>query len=322
MRASCYLWFRAADEQRDQISGAATASFVYDALGGWMSKTVNGVTTQLLYDGLNPVQELNASNGVTANLLTGLGIDQYFARTDSSGTMAFLRDALGSTVGLVNSADSIDTSYTYEPFGNTTISGSSSNAFQFTGRENDGTGLYYYRARYYSPTFQRFVSQDPIGFLGGNADLYSYALNNPINLSDPQGLWTLSIGFGGSVGLGGFGNITGGFGIVIDGHGTVAFYLNGGAGVVGAVGGALSSGGITIGVSNADSVCDLQGPFGDFTLSAGDLLGGSASIFGGPSPDGTVIGTSITLGEGAGMGYGSNITATGVIPLLHLSSVF
>jgi len=37
---------------------------------------------------------------------------------------------------------------------------------EFTGRENDGTGLYFYRARYYNPTFQRFIAQDPIGFGG------------------------------------------------------------------------------------------------------------------------------------------------------------
>jgi RHS repeat-associated protein len=35
-----------------------------------------------------------------------------------------------------------------------------------TGRENDGTGVYFYRARYYSATFQRFIAQDPIGFAG------------------------------------------------------------------------------------------------------------------------------------------------------------
>lgn len=140
------------------INGAATASFAYDAFGRRVSKSINGVITQFLYDGLNPVQELGAGDppaSVTANLLTGLNIDEYFARTDSNGTMAFLRDALGSTIGLVNSAGSIDTSYTYEPFGNTNSSGPSANAFQFTGRENDGTGLYYFRARYYNPTFQK-----------------------------------------------------------------------------------------------------------------------------------------------------------------------
>jgi hypothetical protein len=55
-------------------------SFVYDAFGRRMNRTISGTTTQFLYDGLNPVQELNGSNGVVANLLTGLRIDEYFAR--------------------------------------------------------------------------------------------------------------------------------------------------------------------------------------------------------------------------------------------------
>jgi hypothetical protein len=51
---------------------------------------------------LNPVQELNGKHNaaVVANLLTGLGIDEYFTRTDTA-TSTFLADALGSTVGLV-----------------------------------------------------------------------------------------------------------------------------------------------------------------------------------------------------------------------------
>ena len=59
---------------------------------------------------------------------------------------------------------------------------------QFTGRENDGLGLYFYRARYYSPTFQRFIAQDPIGFAGGDTNLYAYGLNDPISETDPLGL--------------------------------------------------------------------------------------------------------------------------------------
>lgn len=58
--------------------------------------------------------------------------------------------------------------------------------YEFTGRENDGTGLYYYRARYYSPTYQRFIAQDPIGFRGG-LNLYVYALNDPVDFGDPAG---------------------------------------------------------------------------------------------------------------------------------------
>ncbi len=102
-------------------------------------------------------------------MLTGLGIDEYFQRTDSAGSRDFLTDTLGSTLALADSSGAIQTSYTYEPFGHTTVSGASStNPFQFTGRENDTTGLYYYPARYYSPSAQRFVSQDPLGFAGGS----------------------------------------------------------------------------------------------------------------------------------------------------------
>jgi YD repeat-containing protein len=102
--ANTYTWD--ARGHLSAIGGGGTASFVYDAFGRRMAKTINGTATQFLYDGLNPVQELNGASppAVAANLLTGVNIDEYFTRTDSSGTMALLSDALGSTVGLVNSA--------------------------------------------------------------------------------------------------------------------------------------------------------------------------------------------------------------------------
>jgi len=53
------------------------------------------------------------------------------------------------------------------------------NSPRFTGRENDGTGLYYYRARYYNPTLQRFISEDPARLGGGEANFYVYAGNSP-----------------------------------------------------------------------------------------------------------------------------------------------
>jgi len=58
-----------------------------------------------------------------------------------------------------------------------------------TGREWDReTGLYYYRARYYDPMDGRFIAKDPIGFKGGDINLYEYTKNNPINLTDSFGL--------------------------------------------------------------------------------------------------------------------------------------
>ena len=104
----------------------------------------------------------------------------------------FLTDALGSAIALTDTTATIQSQYTYEPFGSTTASGqSSANSYQFTGRENDGTGLYYYRSRYNSPALQRFIGQDPIGFRGGDANLYAYVSNGPTNWIDPWGLLKL-----------------------------------------------------------------------------------------------------------------------------------
>jgi len=119
--------------------------------------------TQFLYDILNPVQELSGAS-VVADLLTGLAIDEYFTRTDAAGASHFLTDALGATVALTDASGSPTTTYTYEPFGATAVIGPDANPFQYTGRENDGTGLYYYRARYFHPGLQRFISEDPIEF--------------------------------------------------------------------------------------------------------------------------------------------------------------
>ncbi len=173
------------------ISGAVAASFTYDAFGRRVSKTIAGTSTQFLYDILNPVQEIQAG-APSANLLAGGRLDEYFTRTDSSNDVStLLQDALGSTIGLVGSGQTMATSYTYQPFGATTAAGAANgNSYQFTGRENDGTGLYFYRARYYSPMFQRFVAQDPNGFGGGDTNLYAYAWNNPLSFLDPLGLQT------------------------------------------------------------------------------------------------------------------------------------
>ncbi len=141
-----------------------------------------------MYDGLNVVQELSGTTPI-ANLLTSLGLDEILLRTDAAGLRSFLTDALGSTLALADGTGTLVTNYTYDPFGKTTVAGiASTNAFKYTGREDDGTGLYYYRARYYHPQLQRFIAQDPIEFEGGDVNLYAYVENAPINFDDPLGL--------------------------------------------------------------------------------------------------------------------------------------
>jgi RHS repeat-associated protein len=49
--------------------------------------------------------------------------------------------------------------------------------------------LRYYRARYYHTDLQRFISEDPIGFRGGDVNVYAYVHNRPLFATDPLGLW-------------------------------------------------------------------------------------------------------------------------------------
>ena len=113
-------------------------------------------------------------------------------RTDGGGARHFAADALGSTIALTDNAGAVQASYTYAPFGATSIVGiPGSNPFGYTGREDDGTGLKYYRARYYHPGLQRFISEDPIG-LNGGINTYAYAWGNPLRFRDPLGLRPLS----------------------------------------------------------------------------------------------------------------------------------
>ncbi len=180
---------------RNQLTGITAtgfaASFSYDSFGRRTGKTVQGTTTNFLYDGLNSVQEKNGAT-VTVNLLMGLNFDEFFNRTDGVGVRALLPDALGSTVALGDNTGTLQTQYTYEPFGFASKTGAAStNSYKYTGREEDGTGLLYYRARYYHPRLQRFIAEDPIGFRGG-INLYAYVGNNPIKQTDPTGLGPIS----------------------------------------------------------------------------------------------------------------------------------
>ena len=162
-------------------------------------------------DGNDIVAEIQGG-AITTTYLRGLNIDEPFVRQSSGGNEYYHTDALGSTLALTNDTGAVTTRYSYDPFGKTTVTGTSNNAFQYSGRENDGTGLYYYRARYYSPMMQRFISPDPSGsamrpplFVGNTILLannscnplvisdpdrlqYLYVKDNPINLTDPSGL--------------------------------------------------------------------------------------------------------------------------------------
>jgi RHS repeat-associated protein len=176
--------------QLSGISGESKASFGYDPFGRRILKTLgNEEPTELLYDGTNVIEERQEEETPLV-LLTGLNPDQLFSRTRGGESIeSYLTDRLGSVIALTDdSGEGTTTTYSYEPFGTANSAGAKSdNLYQFTGRENDGTGLQYNRARYYSPLDARFISSDPVGFNGGGSNLYEYAYGNPLDFTDPSG---------------------------------------------------------------------------------------------------------------------------------------
>jgi RHS repeat-associated protein len=261
-------------EQLVAIAGSVSGGSGYDGLGRRRVKTAAGVTTSFVYDGLNAVQE-RAGGSPTANILNGAGLDEWLQRVDAGGAHNFLTDDLGSTVALTDGSGAPTTHYTYEPFGRPSVSGTpSGNPSQSTGREADDAGLYFQRARFYDSSRHRFISEDPIGFLSGDTNLYAYVGNNPTRFRDPLGLDGVGLVISG--GLSGFG-----------------FYVN---------------------VSVAPTVTNGFDAGTSFGWSAGGSsgFGGNVSVGGHYSPDAMTLsdyaGTNVNAGvggsvAGAVMGY-------------------
>lgn len=182
--------------QLTNVTGAAAGpiEYRYDAMGRRVSKIVNSVTTNYLYDGLNLIAELDGDNSnAPIAWYVYAGLDRPLARVAADGSVVYYhQDILGSVIALTDASGSVVTTYNYSPFGKTEVthvSGQVDQPFQFTGREYDPeTGLYFYRARYYSPIMRRFISADPLRFGGGDVNWYAYVGGNPVNFKDPQGL--------------------------------------------------------------------------------------------------------------------------------------
>jgi RHS repeat-associated protein len=129
----------------------------------------------------------NNNDGVITKYQNGLGIDNKLKLTTNGVSKYFLQDHLGSTIGLAKANGTLNNSASYDSFGN--LSGTMPIRYHFTGREYDADiGLHYYRARWYDSKLGRFISEDPIGFAGGDVNLYGYVGNNPIQKIDPLGL--------------------------------------------------------------------------------------------------------------------------------------
>src|SRR5207247_10665520 len=127
------------------------ASFAYDVFGRRVRKTVDGVTTQYLYDGPDVAAEIR--DGVTLPYFRLLGVDTPVARGVDE---IYLTDARGTVIATSDAAGRVMAQYSYSPFGASASSGAASdNRLRVTAREADEAGATHDRVRESSPAHRR-----------------------------------------------------------------------------------------------------------------------------------------------------------------------
>jgi RHS repeat-associated protein len=187
--ATSYAWDGRNRLESITLPSGTVTTFTYD-FNRNLTQTVTGsAATSYVLDDWTNVAAIYGGAAGTLSLLTGQSIDSHYATVNSSGQAQFaLPDALNSVVANSGASATLSGTNLYEPFGQTTSTGTSF-PFAFTGRVPVAGGAYYYRNRYYDPAVGRFLSEDPIGLAGGDNNFYRYAGNSPLGHDDPYGLW-------------------------------------------------------------------------------------------------------------------------------------
>jgi RHS repeat-associated protein len=190
-----YVWDVQNRLVRIEFPDTNFATYRYDALGRRIEKNVSGTAvTRYVYDGTNIILEHDGVNTILARYSHGDQVDQPLVQERGGQNYFYHTDYLGSVRKVTDVLGSVANSYDYDTFGRFDSRVESVvNPFTFTAREFDAeSGLHFYRARNYDPFGGRFITFDPIGFDGGDLNLYRYVNNNPVLSVDPSGLSALA----------------------------------------------------------------------------------------------------------------------------------
>jgi RHS repeat-associated protein len=176
---------------------STVATYAFDAQGRRKLKTVGTTTTIYVTDTDNrEVLEYDGTSGQIQRWYAyGQGLDDVLNQMNVAlGTReTLIPDIQGSILAALDSSSGALSKAGYLAYGENPTA--TSGTFRYTGRRIDPetagssgqpSGLYYYRARMYSPTLGRFLQVDPAGDTQG-LNLYAYVGNDPLNRTDPTG---------------------------------------------------------------------------------------------------------------------------------------
>ncbi len=182
---------------------AKTVAYTYDDSSNRINKTLTvpgqaAVVENYVYDGDQLVAVMNATGAIQHEYFSGSALDQVFAdQTVLSGVLWPLEDRTGAARDVISTAGVVLDHRRIDSFGKiTSQTGPTVDYDQFfSGLSYDADSqLYYARARWYDPVGGKFIGEDPLRFGAGDTNLTRYSANDPVNFSDPSGLFFDKIG--------------------------------------------------------------------------------------------------------------------------------